>query len=685
MKKTHLAFLITLLSFIGFSQNPSFEWAKQIGGNNFDNATSVTTDKDDNVYTAGMFTSTVDFDPGPGVHNLTAAGEYDVFVQKLDSSGSFVWAKRIGGSIFERPRSIATDGNRNVYLTGQFQGTVDFDPGSSVNSLTSSGSADIYILKLDSAGSFLWVKKIGSSLTDIGYSITLDHNGNIYTTGSFRGTVDFDPGLGAQNLTATSGDAFVLKLDPAGNFVWAKQISGNSFEVGRSIATDKSGNVYTTGYFFDSVDFDPGIGVLNLTADGFFEDAFIQKLDPNGNLLWAKRMGGSSFDDGRSITVDRYNNVYTTGYFSLTVDFDPGVGVQNLNSAGGADIFVQKLDSAGNFLWAKPIGGTARDFGNAIAVDTLANVYISGQFQATIDFDPGSGTRTLSSPSGNDDIFILKLNPEGDFAWAERMGGFNNDIGYAITVSKRDYVYTAGGFNGLVDFDPGTDTLNLNSVLGGDGFVHKMSQCITSGTDTRTECSPYTWIDGNVYTNSNNTAFYNIIGGAASGCDSLVSLNLTINNVSDITTSLSGKTITANNSNATYQWLDCDSNYAPIIGETNKDFMAISDGRYAVQINENGCVDTSACVVINTIGLNDLWGTSFALYPNPTDGKLIIDFESALNEVEIHIVDAQGRTINSYHFRDTDHVNLDIDSPAGVYLLQIKTPQGRKSLTFVKQ
>src|SRR5262249_14945501 len=159
---------------------------------------------------------------------------------------------------------------------------------------------------------------------DIGYSIAVDASGNVYTTGFFHGTVDFDPGSGTKNLVATGSntDIFISKLDASGNYVWAKKIGGNTADIGYSIAFDASGNVYTTGSFQGTVDFDPGTGTQNLVASGSTE-IFISELDASGNFVLAKHMGGGLYGYGQCIKVDASGNIYTTGYFSGTADFDP--------------------------------------------------------------------------------------------------------------------------------------------------------------------------------------------------------------------------------------------------------------------------------------------------------------------------------------------------------------------------
>jgi len=222
------------------------------------------------------------------------------------------------------------------------------DPGVGTSNLISAGDQDVFIQKMDSSGNFIWAKSMGGTGTSSGYgrAIAVDGSGNIYTTGSFRGVVDFDPGTGTSNLTsAGSNDIFVHKMDSSGSFIWAKTMGGTNSEIGKSIATDASGNIYTTGWFVGTVDFDPGAGTSNHTSAGSNE-VFIQKLDPLGNFIWVKSIGGIDYAIANSITLDGSGNIYTTGYFGGTVDFDPGSGINNLSSVGNDDVFVHKMSQS---------------------------------------------------------------------------------------------------------------------------------------------------------------------------------------------------------------------------------------------------------------------------------------------------------------------------------------------------
>lgn len=392
--------------------NGNLLWAKKIGGTSYENASSVVVDGSGNVYLCGHFEGTCDFDPGVGTFNLISNGGRDMFISKLDASGNFLWAKSMGGVDDDGANSIDLDATGNVYFIGNFNGTVDFDPGVGTFTLASTANGDAFISKLDPLGNFVFAKQLQSDDNCYGYSIALDALGNIHACGFFEATVlDLDPGVGTYTVASLSGsaDIFVLKLNASGSFIWAKTMGGSDYEEAVDLVVDALGNVYTSGYFEDICDFDPGVGTYTLNATGNLSEIFISKLDAIGNFVWAKQFNGISDDECFSIATDAQNNVYTTGYFEGICDFDPGVGTFTLAATGQSDIFISKLDAAGNFVFADRIGAGLSDKGNSIQVDAAGNVYTVGEFIGnTVDFDTGIGTYTLGS-GANQGAFVHKM------------------------------------------------------------------------------------------------------------------------------------------------------------------------------------------------------------------------------------------------------------------------------------
>jgi hypothetical protein len=388
----------------------NFIWAKKMGGSSSDVGNFIAVDASGDVYITGYFVSTADFDPGAGTFNLTSAGLTDGFVTKLDASGNFIWAKRIGGTSDESGKIITFDASGNVYTGGKFRGTVDFDPDAGTNNLSSVGSDDVFVTKWDASGNFIWARAWGGSPADFISGMAVDASGNVFTTGAFQGAADFDPGAGTFNLSpAGINDAYISKLDASGSFVWAKRIGGTGADGGTCLLADASGDINIGGSFSGTVDFDPGAGIFNLSS-GADVDAFLCKLDASGNFIQAISIGGSGADAYTYLAKDASGDFYATGYFQNTVDFDPGVGTFNLTAAGDYDIFVSKQDASGNLIWAVSMGGANLDYAVSMAVDPTGNVFTAGYFTGTSDFDPGAGTFNLSSV-GIGDAFVSKLSP----------------------------------------------------------------------------------------------------------------------------------------------------------------------------------------------------------------------------------------------------------------------------------
>lgn len=392
---------------------------------------------------------------------------------------TYVWAKHLGGKStdYVADGSIAIDLSKNIYTLGSFTDTADFNPGNGANNLVSSGNFDIFVSKLSSTGNYLWAKRIGGAALDYAFNIVSDAAGNIYINGYVTGVVDLDPGAGTFFTTGAAQHAFVVKLNTSGDFIWGKQFDTNSssslYQVYfNAMVLAKDGNLLAGGQFGGTVDFDPGAGNFSKTSAGK-KDAFIFKLDTAGNFVWVERWGSINDDIITSIAIDPTGNIYTTGHFANTVDFDPGAGVFNLASVGNFDVFIHKSDANANFIWAKQMGGTSADYGNSITVDNAGKVYTTGQFNNTADFDPGAGVSNLTS-AGAGDIFISKLDSNGLFKYALRKGDVLTDNAYVIRTDAAKNVYILGIFNGTVDFNPGGVPKVFSAFSGSDGFLLKL-------------------------------------------------------------------------------------------------------------------------------------------------------------------------------------------------------------------
>ena len=326
---------------------------------------------------------------------------------------SWQWGVVLEGPEYERGETIATDAAGNVYIAGEFEEYMDFDPGEATHYLSSAGERDLYLLKLDPDGNFLWVKGLSNPNNIWVNDFYFDTAGDLIITGYFVGTLDFDPGPDVFNQTADPAANFILKLDDDGNFKSVKIINSTEGIYPEFFLLNAAEETYLAGTFEGTVDFDPGVEVYELTSNGY-RDIFVAKLDAAGNLLWAKGMGGELYEDVIAATLDPQGEVLLTGEFSGTVDFDPGMDIYQLTTNGSWDFFVQKLSADGDFRWANAAGGPFIDRGTAITTDSSGNVYLAGIYSGdAVDFDPGSATHTLSTGEDVEDIFFLKLAPDG--------------------------------------------------------------------------------------------------------------------------------------------------------------------------------------------------------------------------------------------------------------------------------
>jgi hypothetical protein len=736
MRKFYTLILLVLLTLTCKAQNTTLDWAKQITGGSA-TPNSMVTDASGNIYITGVFLGTADFDPGPGVNEFTSIAGYDAFILKLDANGNFLWANHTSGSANVEGKGIALDPSGNIYTIGEFYTNADFGTGPGAVNLTSQGDFDIYIQKLDNNGVIQWIKQIGGSQGQFSTSIAVDVSGNVHFTGGFYGSPDFDPGAGTQILSSSGGeDIYIAKLNTNGDHVWSKKIGGSGWDQGTAITTDANGNVYTTGYFTETIDFDPGAAVSNLTNDQS-NNAFVSKLDVNGDFVWAKGLGGTSistdYGKGKGIAIDLNENVFVIGEFEGTIDFDPNAGVQNYSSAGSRDIFVEKFSSNGDLDWVNVIGNSDEQNASSIVLDNAGAIYIAGYFEGVIDVDPSPSNYSLTS-AGSRDFFVENFDANGNMNFAVHFGGTSYDWVNSLALDNANNIHLAGSFNDVVDFDPGPDTLNFTSLSSNSMYTLKLGQCspvytsltaescesydvpsgnqtyFTSGMyndtlsnscgadsiltidltintpsssiDVQTACGSFLWVNGVTYTSSTDTATYMTMNTA--GCDSIVTLDLTINIV-DVTVTNSDPTLTATASNATYQWIDCDNGNVVIASATNQSYTPTINGNYAVIVTENGCSDTSACYLVASSDVTELnFASEISIYPNPTSQNVTIDLGEIYNAIEVQIVNPLGQIISSENYDMKEILNLELTGAKGVYYVVIQSENKKEILRIIK-
>jgi hypothetical protein len=462
MKNIKLFVFAILLSLNSFSQGFYFDWVNQISKASIND---VFIDADGNSYVTGLR-----------------------LLSKYNALGVLEWQTNIGGSGNIDGKSIKVDNLGNIYLAGLFNGsTVDFDPSTSFSFGTPVGNDDIFFAKYSPIGDFLWVKKIGSNGNDVANDIVIDSDYNLIITGGFSQTTDFDPSLtnavnlSTPNNTFNISSVFVAKYNTNGDYLWALNSTGGNSPEGISLGLDSLNNIFVTGNFGPgSVDMNP-LGAGSAT-DGGAGGIFLAKYNSTGLFQWAKGIGGPNNEVVAEMSIDADGKILLTGNFDGTTDFDP-VGTFTLSNIGNAtDVFVAKYTNDGVLEWAKQIGAIDYDWPNSISTDKNNNVYITGIFDNSVDFDPGAGTFVLTNPTNSSEIFLLKLNINGEFINAEKFGSTGTDVGYVVRTDSNDGIYIGGEFNLTVDFDPDIIQIYNLTAPTGDLFLLKLFQQSSAGT-----------------------------------------------------------------------------------------------------------------------------------------------------------------------------------------------------------
>ncbi|CAN90214.1 hypothetical protein sce0058 [Sorangium cellulosum So ce56] len=419
------------------------EWSTQLGGNGEQIGHDVTFDREGNLLIAGAFSTSLD--------SVGSQGAYDGFVVKLAPGGATEWSKALGGNGSDFCNRVALDKNGGVIVAGTFENTLNFDG----TPLTSTGSSDVFVAKLDAEGGLDWVKTIAGPSVDRVYGLAVDSDDNIVVAGSFTDWADV---LGGDHLTSEGGeDIFVAKMDALGNFAWSRNFGDTTAEVANDAAVTPEGDVVLVGRIAGRVYF--GTTLLNAQGD----DAFIAKLDAGGAPLWAKIFGDTMSQEFAAVAVGAKGDIVVAGSTGGTINFD---GAPR-RYAGGKDAVVAAFNADGKHLWNRLYGDAEDQRALGVAVDQAGNVIVVGEFESSIDF--GTPSPRLQALGGND-AFFAKLAPNGDTAWAKSFGDAAEQRARAVAVDELGAIALTGSFSGRMDLggDP------MMSSGGPDAFVAKL-------------------------------------------------------------------------------------------------------------------------------------------------------------------------------------------------------------------
>jgi hypothetical protein len=443
-------------------------WAKSFGSTETDRIYAVTYDSIGNVYICGKFSGTVDFDPSAKSDLYASAGKTDAFLAKYSRFGEFQWVRTLGGAENDAGTALTTDSANNVYIIGTFSDTIAVDAKTGTN-LTSPNGTGAFICQFTSAGEFGWARSFSGNEDASGYAAGFDPVGNVYVAGSFSGQVTFNALEGKDKFTAYGlRDGFITKLTTAGTYVWTAIVGGAAVDEVTAMAVEPTGIIYITGYFGSVFDLDPGATTENVTAFGI-SDVFLVKLNPSGQKVWGKTIGGAGKEQAYAVAVNDLGEVAIGGTFEQSFDFDSSSASDVHISGGKTDGFVTRYTSAGVYRWTRVFGGTGDDQVNGLAFDTESNLYVAGGFSGQTNFMRSFGGSDLKTSVGLMDAFATRITDTGGYGATVKVGGLKDDVANTISFSRIDLtLYWGGSFQETANLDPRLNKIETHNAFGGD-------------------------------------------------------------------------------------------------------------------------------------------------------------------------------------------------------------------------
>ncbi|EAY25760.1 RHS repeat-associated core domain-containing protein [Microscilla marina] len=416
-------------------------------------------------------------------------GDGDYYLKVMQSGGcntlsdtvtlktdDLVWVRQLGSSGLDDVYASATDAVGNVYVTGVFNQTLTLGEGAHQVTLSTSGAYDMFVAKYSPDGKLQWAKKAGGNLDDYANNIDVDAAGNVYVTGFFKGTATFEHIVVATPTphNVLNSNMFVAKYDTQGNLLWFNRSSDAHVAQGKGVKVDPSGNVFVSGWFYSTIDFN---GAKQMTSAGR-SDPFLAKYDANGNFLWAQSGGSDTLDHAYNMEVDQAGNAYLLGNFADTSTFSG----QTIESKGLQDFFVAKYTPTGTLAWIKSGGGSGNESVQTKAVvDAAGNVYLAGYFNQNISFDG----QQLTSSTSIFDMFVVKYNAQGSLQWAQAGNSSFGIVATGIALAPTGDVYVGGWSQGQTYLGTNQQLLQSEGLVGfvaqytPDGIVKQIDKKIT--------------------------------------------------------------------------------------------------------------------------------------------------------------------------------------------------------------
>jgi hypothetical protein len=667
------------LTIINLSYSQQWEWAKRISGLANDYTSDVFVDDSLNVYVTGRTKAASTFYDDINPISPVNYGHTDAFIAKYDKNGNLKWATQMGSPLPEWGWGITVDKDGYVYCTGELSDTSVFG----LDTIISNGNRDVFITKLDNNGNYIWTKSFGNTNTDKGKSITTDNLGNIYVTGFINDQVN----VGGQTIGTTGVmNAFIVKMDSAGNYIHVKDISPK-YSGGYKIKSDHNGNIYLAGELLYN-NYIAGFEVLGPTGLAW-RDAFLAKLDSSLQTQWVNLVKGSFHNVGEDIAFNN-NYVYLTGCYSYISDFSGisltynGNGTNATTINASRDAFISKYDLDGNIIWAKGFGGKGLDYAYGIDVSKNDNIYFSGYFEDTVMFD---NYQLISA--GYNDMFITKLDSNGNVIWAKQQGNSDHEYNYCLRIDSAQNIYTGGTYQTAQNFDS-TSLLNTqyDAVIGKivqPPYVNYNTDTVITYCETDTisltintittpvnfqyNLTPSGWFLGNTYyfiTTPSTPNVYGQILVSNNIYTDTININIQYNVSSPLNFTLGNDTTLCDSVPFILSAPSGQNNYLWSTNETTPNISVNQNGNYWVQItNTDNCISSDSIQLTfnDCSGITDL--TIFNLQYLQND-KILINTSNHQFNINIYTID--GKLI----YQSKNKTIIDVGSlKKGLYIINV--------------
>ncbi len=682
-----------------------------------------TSDSLGNSYLWTSFTSFIKFEADTGTITFASAGSNDLCLAKFDPTGKFLWAKQFGAASSDRAKYISIDKHQNVLISGTYAAGFDADPDTStVYNLNHVGSNEVFLIKLDSEGDFLWANSINSSSSVSINSQSYVTNSNIYVALDYQDTPSIETNSGTTTVSTSNGlrDALVVCFNANGEYKWDQNFGGTSSESQLLMRTDASSNLFISMSTSGTYDLDPGAGVesINITGNAM---PILFKLDSTGSFIWNMTITGTGFFNVYSdIEIDENNNVIGLIHVwsGNTINVPSGTGNFVFTSTSASSMYVLiSVDNQGVASWLVSMEDGPNGYDN-LEVDGKGHYYVDGFLNGpSYDLDPGAGTYMIenTTTTGNISKFDLNGNFIGAYNW------FGNNPDYHVV---EDSIYLFGTITTTFDIDPSSNVDLLNdTTFGNPIYMVKLTPCSSTDRITVSACDSFS-ISSINYINSGSYVldsslnaqgcdsveyldltilksswaypnltecfsyespsgkyvwdvsgiYYDTIPNSV-GCDSVMQIDLLIKSV-DTSITVIETTLLTDSSGDAYQWLDCNDNLSSFSDAFYPTFTPSVSGQYAVEVELDGCKDTSGCFEITVLTdglLEKLDEPDLNVYPNPSNGIINIALDEKLLGAQITIKTVEGRTVYQYSEQNKLHIEVDQIFPSGMYLISVET------------